>query len=226
VSDTLREEFNQWVRSGRSAGLESHHRGFLEQTIPLMNIGRRDRILDIGCGEGWATRMLAGLAPEGSVIGLDVSDEMIHRAREQSAAYENALFLWASAEQIPWQEDFFTKVLAVEALYYVEDTERALREMYRVLAPGGSVWIINHLAKENELSLRWISDLKVPVHILSAEEYGALLRKCGFEHFSHRMLPGTRPILAGAPTAPFRDAAELHRFYETGALLLTASKPK
>ena len=84
MSEALRQEFNQWVRSGRSAGLESHHRGFLEQTIPLMNIGRRDRILDVGCGEGWATRMLAGLAPEGSAIGLDVSDEMIHRAREHA----------------------------------------------------------------------------------------------------------------------------------------------
>ena len=225
MSEALRQEFNEWVRDGRAATLEEHHCAFVEQTIPLMNVGTRDRILDVGCGDGWAARMLANLAPEGNAIGLDVSDEMIHRAREKSAAVENGLFLWASAEEIPWQENFFTKALSVEAMYYFENPERALREIHRVLSPGGSLWIINHLSKENELSLRWVPELKVPVQILSAEQYGDLLLRCGYENFSHRMLPDTRPIPEGTAVAPFSDAHELRRFYELGALLLSARKP-
>jgi ubiquinone/menaquinone biosynthesis C-methylase UbiE len=165
------------------------------------------------------------LALEGTLVGMDVSDEMIRRAREKSSAVENALFIWASGEEIPWQENFFTRVLSVEALYYAESIERVLREIHRVLAPGGSVWIINHLSKENNLSLRWIPELKVPVQLLSAEEYAELLARIGYEGFSHRMLSDTRPVPQGTPPAPFRDAAELRRFYELGALLLTARKP-
>jgi len=225
MSETLRQEFNQWALDGRAAALESHHRAFVEEAIRLMDVAPRDRILDLGCGEGWATRVLAGLAQEGTLVGLDISDEMIGRARAQSASCENALFIWGSADEIPWQENFFTKVLCVEAMYYFENAERALREMDRVLAPGGSLWIINHLCKENELSLRWVPELKVPVQLRSAEEYGALLERCGYEAFSHRMIPDRRTIAEDTPVAPFRDTAELRRFHELGALLLTARKP-
>ena len=227
MSETLREEFNQWARDGRGAALESHHRSFVEQTIPLMEIQSRDRILEVGCGEGWTSRMLASLAPEGVVVGVDVSDEMIRNARAQSRSHENLLLLWAGAEQIPWQENYFTKALCVESFYYFENPERALREVHRVLAPGGSLWIINHLSKENELSLRWLPHLKVPVQLLSAEEYGALFERCGFEGYSHRMLPDRASVASGGngPDS-LTDPEELRRFRELGALLLSASKPE
>jgi ubiquinone/menaquinone biosynthesis C-methylase UbiE len=227
MSETLRQEFNQWALDGRGAELELHHRSFVEQTIPLMELQPRDRILEIGCGEGWASRWLAALAPECVVVGLDVSDEMIRNARAKSASHENLLFVWGSAEQIPWQENYFTKALCVESFYYLENPERALREIHRVLAPGGSLWIVNHLSQENDLSLRWLPHLKVPVQVRSAEEYGALFERCGFERFRHRMLPDQTPISAdhnrpGSLTSP----EELRRFRELGALLLSAHKPE
>ena len=225
MSEQLRQEFNQWAMDGRAAALESPHRNFAEELIRLMQIAPRDRILELGCGEGWALRTMAALAPEGTLVGLDVSDAMIRRARAQGVSPENLLYIWSSAEEIPWQENFFTKAFSLEAFYYFEHPEKALREIHRVLAPGGSLWIVNHLSKENELSLRWIPELKVPVQILPAEQYGALLEQCGYENFSHRMIPERRPVPDETPAAPFRDAAELRRFYEAGALLLSARKP-
>ena len=56
MNEKLREEFNQWVFDGRSSALESHHRSFVEDTIQRMNLQPRDRILEVGCGEGWASR--------------------------------------------------------------------------------------------------------------------------------------------------------------------------
>jgi ubiquinone/menaquinone biosynthesis C-methylase UbiE len=226
MNEESRQEFNQWAAEGRGEQLESHHSGFVEDTIPLMNIQPRDRILDVGCGEGWACRLLAPLAPEGAVVGIDVSDEMIRRARAKSVAYENLLFAWADTEQIPWQQDFFTHVLCVESFYYFPDPEKALREIHRVTAPGGSVWLINHLSKENELSLRWLDDpLKAPVQLLSAAEYGALFERCGFEDFARRMFPDRAPLSEDYQKRWFPDPDELRRFRELGALLLTARKP-
>jgi len=86
MGDALREEFNRWATSGRAATLEAHHRPLVEQMLPLMQVRPRDRILEIGCGEGWACRLLADIAAEGLVVGLDVSDEMIRNARARSAA--------------------------------------------------------------------------------------------------------------------------------------------
>ncbi len=225
MNERLREEFNLWVRDGRSSGLEAHHRSFVEDMVSFMGVEQRDRILEIGCGEGWASRLLASLAPEGLVVGLDVSDAMIRKARAASVAHENLLFLWADGESIPWQERFFSRAFSVESFYYMERPETALREIFRVLSPGGSVWILNHLSQENEYTLRWLDRLKVPVHLHTAEEYGKLFESCGFEGYSFRMIPDRTSQVDAEYYGWLTDSAERRRFRELGGLLMTASRP-
>ena len=226
MNEKLREEFNQWVLDGRSSALESHHRSFVEDTIQQMKVQRRDRILEIGCGEGWASRWLASLVPEGLVVGLDVSDEMVRKARAASTACDNLLFAWADVEAIPWQEKFFSQALCVETFYYFENPEKALREIFRVLSPGGSVWVLNHLSKENEITLGWLPHLKVPVNLLSAEEYGKLFELCGFQEYSFRMIPDRTPDSDAPYYRLISDPDQLRRIRELGALLMTARRPE
>ena len=226
MNERLRQEFNQWVLDGRSAQLEAHHRCFVEEVIPRMKVQSRDRVLEVGCGEGWASRWLASLVPEGMVVGLDVSDEMVRKARAGSASCENLLFVWADAEDIPWQEKFFSQVLCVESFYYMENPEKALRELYRVMSPGASVWILNHLSKENEITLGWLPRLKIPVKLLSAEEYGRLLEQCGFQEYSYRMIPDRSPVSDNTYDGLVTDPEQLRRFRESGALLMTARRPQ
>ena len=83
--------------------------------------------------------MAEGPAGCGQVVGLDISDEMIARARETSRDFENLLFVWGSAEQIPWEENYFDKALSIEAFYYFPDQERVLSELLRVMAPNAEV---------------------------------------------------------------------------------------
>jgi len=225
MNETLREEFNQWVRDGRSSELESHHRCFVEDMISQMNVQPRDRILEIGCGEGWASRDLAALVPDGMVVGLDVSDEMVRKARAGSAACDNLLVVWGEAESIPWQEKFFSKAICVESFYYFENPESALGEIHRVLSPGGWLWVLNHLSRENEFTLEWLNHLKAPVNLRSAEEYGKLLEARGFTEYSFCMIPDRTP--AAAPYyGRLPDPAERRRFRELGALLMTARRPE
>src|SRR6202011_1272515 len=87
--EKLQHEFNRWATAGEGEKMERHHLDITEKTIRLMNLRPGERVLDLGCGAGWATRLLARLVadgPEGfgQVIGLDVSDEMIRRARQSS----------------------------------------------------------------------------------------------------------------------------------------------
>ena len=122
--------------------MERHHLDITEKTVRLMNLRPGERVLDLGCGSGWATRLLARLVgdgPEGfgQVVGVDVSDEMVRQARQASKDFENILYVWGSAQQIPWEENFFDKVLSVESFYYYADQDRALMELFRVMAPRG-----------------------------------------------------------------------------------------
>src|ERR1700722_12566162 len=103
--ENLQHEFNRWATAGEGEKMERHHLDITEKTIRLMDLRPGERVLDLGCGSGWATRRRAGLAahgPEGfgQVVRLDVSDEMVRQARGASKDFDNILYVWGSAQQI------------------------------------------------------------------------------------------------------------------------------
>src|SRR5947209_15638874 len=164
--EKLQQEFNRWAAEGEGPKMERHHLDITEKTIRLMNLRPGERVLDLGCGSGWATRLLARLVGDGpggfgQVVGLDVSDEMVRQAREASKDFENILYVWGSAMQIPWEENFFDKVLSVESFYYYPDQDRALMELFRVMAPRGKRLIQSNTFQDNVCSLQVIDQLKV-----------------------------------------------------------------
>ena len=228
--EKLQQEFNRWAKTGEGPKMESHHLDITEKTIRLMNLRPGERVLDLGCGSGWATRMLArivGDGPEGfgQVIGVDVSDEMIRLARAASKDFENVMYVWGSATQIPWEENFFDKMLSVESFYYYPDQDRALAELFRVMAPKGRLFILINLYKDNPYSLQWVDKLNVPVHVRAAVEYVDLLKKHLFENVEYRQIPDDTPTPDDYVTKSFRSLDDLKAFKKTGALLLMASKP-
>src|ERR1043165_4982945 len=189
----LQQEFNEWAAAGRGDEMESHHSDITEQTLALMDIQPEDRILDLGCGTGWASRRMARIATSGEVVGLDVADEMLRRAEETSSAFKNVRYVWGSAENIVEADNAFSKVLSVESFYYYADQDKALDELRRVMAPGARLFILINLYKDNHYSLRWITELKVAVKALSEAEYIALLQKHGFNDVQARRIPDRSP---------------------------------
>ncbi len=220
----LQLEFNQWAAAGRGDEMESHHSDITEQTLALMDIQPADRILDLGCGTGWASRRMARLATAGEIVGLDVADEMLRRADHSSSAFRNVRYAWGSAESIPEADNTFNKVLSVESFYYYADQGKALDELHRVMSPGAKLFILINLYKDNHYSLRWITELKVPVQALSEAEYKALLEKHGFKNVEARRIPDRSPTPETYSGKWFKNAEELRDFKKIGALLLIAEK--
>src|SRR5690349_4141440 len=147
--EQLRTEFNEWARAGKGESMERGHRPVGEQAIARMQVGADARVLDIGCGSGWATRLLADYAFEGQVTGIDISDEMVRVARDSSPSHANVSYEVASAEQLPFADHEFTHAFSMESLYYYRNVPKALSEILRVLKPGGLFVAVVDLYWEN-----------------------------------------------------------------------------
>jgi ubiquinone/menaquinone biosynthesis C-methylase UbiE len=104
-------------------------------------------VLDVATGSG---RMPAALfnhpAFQGRVIAADLSRQMLRRASLKLRGYETQLdLLWSSAEHLPFADGTFDAVTSLEALEFMEDPAACLREMLRVLRPGGVLFISNRI---------------------------------------------------------------------------------
>lgn len=96
-------------------------------------------VLDVGCGPGTITADLASRVPGGRVIGIDTSAEVLAKAADLAVAQgvENVQFEQADVMQLPYSAESFDVVHAHQVLQHLVDPVAALREMGRVLRPGG-----------------------------------------------------------------------------------------
>ena len=222
----LQQEFNEWAAAGRGDAMEDHHSDITDQTLELMDLRPSDRVLDLGCGTGWASRRMARMVPQGEVVGIDVADEMLRRAEQASSDFPNLRYIWGSAERIPARDNAFDEVLSVESFYYYANQGKALDELRRVIAPGGRLFILINLYRDNRYSLLWVDELKVPVQVRSEAEYLHLLRQHGFVDMEARRIPDRSPTPENYFGKWFKNADELRDFKRIGALLLIAKKPQ
>ena len=77
MNEEVASVFDAWAGDGRDAGLESGHADVVQQVVSELSIRPGAMILDLGCGNGWATRLLAKQAPGAQAIGIDCSAGMI-----------------------------------------------------------------------------------------------------------------------------------------------------
>jgi len=123
---------------------EQNTRFFLVDCVQLERV-TKPRILDICCGTGSVILTFAQKYPESTSVGLDFSHGMLHKAKEKDST-QIVSFLEGDAALLPLSNDVFDVVTCSHALYELKGEARmdALKEMKRVVKPGGIVMIMEH----------------------------------------------------------------------------------
>jgi ubiquinone/menaquinone biosynthesis C-methylase UbiE len=132
------------------AGWEKRHgaelrRQLLEQA--------RGRVLEIGVGTGLS---IPHYPEVDELVGADPSEPMLRRARRRALKVgRDVTFVQAPAERLPFEDDSFDTVVAIAVLCTVEDQQRALQEIRRVLRPKGQFLFSEHVRSDDPKRARW-----------------------------------------------------------------------
>jgi SAM-dependent methyltransferase len=224
MDEQLRTEFNEWARAGKGESMERGHGPVGRQAIELMRVPADARLLDVGCGSGWATRLLAEYAVNGRVTGIDISDEMVRLARESSLLFPNVDYQLASAEHLPFADGEFTHAFSMESLYYYANIPAALKEIHRTLRAGGIFVTVIDLYRESRASHQWVEQLKVPVQLLSIDDYRSLFADAGFVNVSDQRLFDPRPVPDDYTGSSFKSRKDYEEYRRTGSLMLRGER--
>ncbi|MSO41371.1 MAG: bifunctional demethylmenaquinone methyltransferase/2-methoxy-6-polyprenyl-1,4-benzoquinol methylase UbiE [Solirubrobacterales bacterium] len=124
-----------------TAGL---HHTWRRRAVELARVGPGSDALDICCGTGDLALALRGaIGPEGKVVGSDFSEPMLELARAKAGGRgEPVEFEWADALELPYEDGSFDAVTVGFGARNLADLDRGLREMARVLRPGGRLVIL------------------------------------------------------------------------------------
>lgn len=124
------------------------------------------RILDLACGPGIVCEALA--ADAASVVGVDITPEMVRRAREHCAGHANVAFHESAVEDLPFSDGEFDAVVTRLAIHHFDEPGTVLAEARRVLANDGRIVILDIVASEREEEARLhdaLEKLRDPSHV-------------------------------------------------------------
>jgi len=114
-------------------------RHLAQRTLSELTFGGGERVLDVGCGDGFITRAIAARLPEGSVLGIDASPRMIQAATSRpDPAGTVVTFLVGDVLGLPFVDEFDV-VVSFNVLHWLVDQQAALSVICRAAKPGGRV---------------------------------------------------------------------------------------
>jgi len=161
-------------------GMARGHKEFYKNALKAINPKNDDEYLEIGFGSGiFINRYMSHVS---RIAGIDYSEDMVKLASDINRKLiesGKAEFKQGNASSLPWADNKFTVVAAIEVFFFLNETEKTLNEIYRVLKPGGRLVIEMAFNKDDGADHSRIIK-KMNLKLYSGEEMKELLKKAGF----------------------------------------------
>ncbi len=163
--------------------------------LNFLNIKSHDKILDIGCGGGRTLNRLSNIACEGNLFGIDHSQIAIEESiklNEQLISKGRVSIIKGSVDSLPYENDFFDKIITVESFYFWPNPIENLKEVFRVLKFGGKFMIVADIYGKEDLSEETLNNIKL-FNLLNPtpEEFLEMFKKSGFVNIEIHTKEGT-----------------------------------
>lgn len=185
--------------------IRSMNKGHSELTdwaLCYVNIKSGDYVLDVGCGGGKTVGKLSNMVGNGKVYGIDYSDLCIKKAEKLN--HKNVLcgkvkLQKATVSALPFDSEKFDLVTAVETYYFWPDKLNDLREIWRVLKPGGKIMLVFEMLKDKNDPEKWSKvEERLNIEAVSREDIDAMLERAGFLSIRTYVKSGTTWLCAVA----------------------------
>src|SRR6516225_8176919 len=160
------------------------------EVLQALELTSSDRVLDVGCGDGRITSEIARRVPNGYVVGVDASSNIIELASRQIGP--NLHFEVADARALPFNHEF-DLVVSFNALHWIHEQDLALVSIHKSLKPGATAYLrlvpmgarksIETVLEETRNSATWreyFCEFRDPYLRLTEEEYCSFAQKSGF----------------------------------------------
>jgi ubiquinone/menaquinone biosynthesis C-methylase UbiE len=147
---------------------------------------KHDTILDVGCGGGRTVNKLAALAVQGMVYGVDYSAESVAASKRTNAREIDAGHVeiqQGTVSQLPFLDGVFDLVTGVETHFWWLDLPGGMREIFRVLKPGGMLVLIAEIYQQSETKTGQLAEKyasRMGLKLLSVEEHRQLFEDTGY----------------------------------------------
>lgn len=243
--------FGYWDNPSDNWSLERAEERFTELMIEKLRARQGDRVLDVGCGMGTPAMRLAK-ATGSSVVGITVSHEQVKRADVRAASAglaDHVSFRYGDAAALPFEDGSFDAVWALESIIHMPDRLQVLREISRVLRPGGRIVLTDFFerapiparkqAAVESFYRNWVMGPMVTI-----DDYPRLVREAGLrlveasdisEQVMKRTLEGIARRIdhdrshiddtLGSELADDLDLSALIEVWELGYLMVVAELP-
>ena len=152
--------------------------------LSKVNIGSDFLILDVGCGGGKTLSLLALMAPNGKVYGIDYSVEMVKyskKVNKKLVAQNRVEIIEGSVEKISFRDIFFDLVTAFETYYFWNSLPDTLKEIWRVLKPAGKLLLVNEMVQDGVYEVTNAKLIEeTHVRLIPLEKIKKIMQSVGF----------------------------------------------
>lgn len=166
-----------------------------DEVLAKLALRGDERVLDIGCGNGKITAELAARVSRGSVLGLDLSEDMVLYASAKYKNHPNLSFRQGDAGRMSFQREF-DLVVSFACLHWIKDHAPVLAGIRRSLRPGGRV-VLQFGGRGNAAEVssavdevvsseggtwgKYFKDFTEPYNFMGPDEYQSLLKQAGLK---------------------------------------------